>query len=288
MKMGVVKYGHSIRRESRRRFRCPWQLGVLASLATSMLCILATPLIADEGSPQQRDLFEMHVRPALVKHCIKCHGESKQEGGLRLTSMEDLLQGGDSGPAIVVGNPDESLLLEALRFESFEMPPSGPLEETITDGIAKWIEAGSSWPPGLVLKPTPKITDEDRDWWCYQPIADPPVPQGDDHGWCRNEIDHFIFDRLNQSGLAPSPQADPVKLARRVHFAVTGLPPDENTELAIESGEDWYPMLLDRLLMEPSYGEHQARYWLDLVRYADSDGYNADHGRPERITTATI
>ncbi len=243
--------------------------------------------MAADLSPADRDLFETHVRPTLVQHCIKCHGDDKQEGGLRLTSIAGLLAGGDSGPAIVVGKPAESLLLEALRYESLEMPPSGQLEPEVADGIARWIKAGSPWPQGLVLKPTPKIADRDRDWWSYQPIANPAIPTVKDPGWCRNEIDYFILSRLEREGLQPSPAAPPARLARRVHFAATGLPPDEKTRLALEhiqniaSHDDWYPALVDRLLEDPAYGEHQARPWLDLVRYADSDGYNADHGRPE-------
>jgi hypothetical protein len=243
--------------------------------------LVAAPSWAEEPSPPQRDLFENHVRPTLVAHCIKCHGETKQEGGLRLTSLESLLEGGDSGPAIVPGKPEESLLLQAIRYESFEMPPSGQLEEKVADGIQSWITAGSPWPKGLVLTPPPKITEKDREWWSYQPVADPAVPKLENNGWCRNDIDHFILDRLRREGISPSPEADPAKLARRVHYAVTGLPPDEQLQSAITAGDGWYEALVDRLLESPAYGEHQARFWLDLVRYADSDGYNADHARPE-------
>ncbi len=252
------------------------QFASVAMIVAMVCCFVTNPL-----SAQQSDLFESHVRPTLVAHCIKCHGDTKQEGGLRLTKMEELLRGGESGPAIVPGNLNESLLLESLRYESFEMPPSGQLKDDIVEGIAKWIEAGSPWPQGLVLKPTVTITDEDRDWWCYQPIGDPVVPDVDDNGWCRNEIDRFVFDRLNREGLSPSEEADATKLARRAHFAVTGLPPSEQMASTIATGDDWYETLVDRLLKDSAYGENQARYWLDLVRYADSDGYNADGARPE-------
>lgn len=291
---------------------------LLASFAAVLLCMHGAILSAGELTPQQRDQFENDVRPMLVSQCIECHGDTKQEGGLRLTSLESLLEGGESGPAIVPGKPDESLLIEALRYESFEMPPTGRLEEPVADGIAAWIKAGSRWPRGLVLKPTPKITEMDRAWWCYQPIADPAVPDVDENGWCRNEIDRFIFDRLKREGLAPSEEADASKLARRVHFAVTGLPPTQEVADSIQAsptqfttrraseGRDpiarlrvgvpvsdssssssapgepgWYETLVDQLLKDSAYGENQARYWLDLVRYADSDGYNADHARPE-------
>ncbi len=260
----------------------------LVIVATCLCGLIPLSLDAQEAdqqsaqsSAQTRDLFENHVRPLLVTHCIKCHGETKQEGGLRLTTIEELLRGGESGSAIVAGNPDESLLLEALRYESFEMPPSGQLEPNVIEGIASWIKAGAEWPTGVVLKPTPKITEEDRAWWCYQPISSPAVPEVEDNGWCRNEIDRFIFDRLAREGVTPTPSANAEKLARRVHFAVTGLPPDESTRQLIENDSDWYERLIDDLLATSAYGENQARHWLDLVRYADSDGYNADHSRPE-------
>ena len=242
---------------------------------------LASSSAIAEDSRLDRDLFENHVRPTLVKHCIKCHGESKQEAGLRLTSIDSLLTGGDSGPAIVAGQPEQSLLIEALRYESLEMPPSGQLDAETADGIAKWIKAGSRWPRDLVLRPTPTESNQGSDWWCYQPIGDPDVPQVDDNGWCDNPIDHFIFAALQRQGNRPSPPAESRVLARRVHFAVTGLPPGQQTEAAIVEGGSWYAALVDQLLESPEYGEHQARYWLDLVRYADSDGYNADHARPE-------
>lgn len=292
---------------------------VVLMIASLLICGLSV-MAGELGTPQQRDLFENHVRPMLVKQCIECHGDAKQEAGLRLTSMESLLQGGESGPAIVPGKPDESLLIEALRYESFEMPPTGRLDDQVVNSIAAWIKAGSLWPQGLVLKSTPKITENDRDWWCYQPIADSAVPDVDDNGWCRNEIDRFILARLEREGLAPSEQADASKLARRVHFAVTGLPPtpdvansilvsrtqletrrtsegfvsdptltnqvskEDQLLLALPAAPEesaWYETLVDRLLNGSAYGENQARYWLDLVRYADSDGYNADHARPE-------
>jgi len=230
--------------------------------------------------PAEEELFERYVRPVLSAHCIGCHGISKQENGLDVASLQSLLRGGDSGPAIVPGKPEESLLMEALRYESFEMPPDEPLKDDQIKGIAAWIKAGAPWPARTVLKPTSPITDEDREWWCYQPISDPAVPDVEDEGWCRNEIDRFIVARLAKDNIAPSVEAERKTLARRVHFALTGLPPGQSTN-AFVAGEESYEQLVERLLDEPCYGENQARYWLDLVRYADSDGYRADHPRPE-------
>ncbi|MEW4490676.1 DUF1553 domain-containing protein [Thalassoglobus sp. JC818] len=260
------------------RVRISWSL--IVSMAVG-LCLLASESSVAESSPANRDLFENHVRPMIVKHCLQCHGETKQEGGLNLTTLDGLLTGGESGPAIVTGEPDESLLLEALKYESYEMPPSGQLDESLIEGVQAWIASGADWPEGLALKATEKITSDDRNWWCYQPIDDPAVPEVDDQGWCRNEIDHFIFDRLQTEGLEPSDSGSAKKLARRLHFAITGLPPDSEVATAIEEQSDWYESLVDQLLDSKAYGENQAKFWLDLVRYADSDGYNADHKRPD-------
>ncbi|MEZ5940069.1 MAG: DUF1553 domain-containing protein [Planctomycetaceae bacterium] len=240
-----------------------------------------------ELNAQQVELFEIHVRPVLVTHCIKCHGDAKQEGALRLTKLEELLRGGESGPAVVPGKPEESLLLEALRYESFEMPPSGQLDDKLVAGIEAWISAGAPWPNTEVLRPISTLTEADRNWWCIQPVADAPVPAVNDNGWCKNEIDHFIFKRLAEAGLTPSESASPRVLTRRVHFTLTGLPPNPEDHAALlsqtQSGtaEPLTAELIDQLLNDPAYGENQAKYWLDLVRYADSDGYNADHARPD-------
>lgn len=135
---------------------------------------------------------------------------------------------------------------------------------------------GSSKEPDLY-----EISVEDHAWWAYQPITDPPVPEVHDDGWCRNEIDRFVLARLAQKDIRPAPQAEPWQLRRRVHFAVTGLPPDASLWATTRRENEGYEKLVDALLDHPAYGENQARFWLDLVRYADSDGYKADHLRPD-------
>ncbi|WP_442506686.1 DUF1553 domain-containing protein [Novipirellula sp. SH528] len=249
----------------------------IALFAGWLVCGIA---VGQQLSREQHDLFEIHVRPTLMRHCISCHGETKQEGGLRLTSLDDLLKGGESGPAIVVGKPNESLLVEALRYESFEMPPEEPLENELIDGLVNWIAAGAPWPADVMLKPLPKITDEDRAWWCYQPITDPKPPATERDEWCRGDLDRFILARLENEKLDPSFQADPQTLVRRIHFAITGLPPDAAAIRTAGSPNFDYEAMVDQLLQSDAYGENQARFWLDLVRYADSDGYRADHARP--------
>ncbi|MGB7347888.1 MAG: DUF1553 domain-containing protein, partial [Pirellulaceae bacterium] len=247
--------------------------------AATLFCL--TTVDAAEPSRRDLDLFENHVRPTLVAHCIKCHGETKQEGGLKLTTLADLQKGGESGPAVVAGDPAESLIIQAVRYESIEMPPEEPIDDKLIAGLVSWVEAGATWPEEVVLTPTPTITDEDRQWWCYQPIAKVEPPTIDDHAWTRNEIDRFVYRRLAENEIQPADEATALTLARRVHFAVTGLPPDEATVQSAMSETFDYEALVDQLLESPAYGENQARSWLDLVRYADTDGYRADHERPD-------
>lgn len=191
-------------------------------------------------SAAQIKLFEAHVRPVLVAHCIQCHGPEKQKGKLRLDSLSAAIEGGESGPAVVPGSPDESLLVEAVRRESFEMPPEKELDEEAIEGLVAWIHAGAPWPDGpeYVLRPAPKITEKDREWWAFQPIASPTVPKAAESEWARNEIDAFVLDRLVKQGLPPSAEADRLTLMRRAYFDLTGLPPTPSevaTYLADES-----------------------------------------------------
>jgi hypothetical protein len=245
-----------------------------------LILSLASSSLGDELSEKESDLFEIYVRPTLVNRCIKCHGEEQQEGGLSLANLASIQQGGESGPAIELGNVDKSLLMSAIRHESLEMPPDGKLDASIIDGIAAWISAGAPWPHSTTLKALTKITDNDRQWWCYQPIFDPVVPSCQDNGWCKNEIDQFVFDKLAGNGVVPSPQATPGELLRRLSFDLTGLPPKATLleKADLTSGE--YEELIESLLDSVAFGEQQARYWLDLVRYAESDGYRADAERP--------
>ena len=243
--------------------------------------LLASSACAEQLTRAERDLFENHARPLLVSHCIQCHGAKEQEGGLRLTSREHILSGGDSGPAMVPGKASESLIIEALQYDALEMPPAGKLDEKLIVGLSKWIDAGAPWPDDVTLTKRKTITADDRKWWCYQPVKDTDPPICPDDDWCRTEIDQFILHRLQRDNIHPSRQADQLTLARRVHFSITGLPPDAQTLQDARSPDFDYEKLVDRLLESKSYGENQARYWLDLVRYADSDGYRADHKRPE-------
>ncbi len=242
---------------------------------------------AAEPKAEQARFFEEQVRPLLVERCYSCHGEDKQRGDLRVDSLSGLMAGGESGPAIEPGKPQESLLVEAIRYESFEMPPTGKLPEQEIATLTRWVEIGAPWPghEGAVRPPTPagpKISDEDRAWWAFQPIADSQPPQVDDRGWCRNDVDRFIYQKLADEQLAPADQAERRALIRRLYFDLIGLPPapEEVETFVADPADDAYERLVDRLLDSPRYGERWARHWLDLVRYAESDGYRQDAYRP--------
>ncbi|HUG69599.1 MAG TPA: PSD1 and planctomycete cytochrome C domain-containing protein [Pirellulaceae bacterium] len=228
--------------------------------------------------------FEQHIRPILVAKCLKCHGDKKQEGKLRLDSRAAMLTGGESGASIVPGEAAESLLIEAIKYESFEMPPTGQLSAKEIGQFEEWIAAGAVWPENVEVlrEDSGLIAPADREWWAFQPLVRPEVPVDDNDNWSRNEIDRFVFARLSEQGMQPAPQADRNALVRRLYFDLLGLPPsrDEIEVFVQDESTDAWEKLIDHLLDDERYGEHWARYWLDLVRFAESDGWNQDAFRP--------
>ena len=246
--------------------------------------IAKSPVLSDEDMR----FFENKVRPLLAEKCWSCHGEEKQKGSLRLDSLGAMLQGGESGPSIVPGKPDESLLIEAIRYQSFEMPPMKPLPESEIAILTNWVSKGALWPgsdPNSV-RPRSQFDDDDRSWWAIQPVRVGAIPAANfetqNGNWARNNIDHFMLDRMQSAGLTPADEADRITLIRRLYFDVVGLPPTPKQveEFVTNNSPDAYEKLVDALLNSPGYGENAARQWLDLVRYADSDGYRADGFRP--------
>ncbi len=242
-----------------------------------------------EPSREELKFFENEIRPLLAENCYKCHGAEKQKGGLRLDGIGPMLVGGESGsPAIVPGKPDESVLIEAVRWDSYEMPPSGKLDDAQVAKLTKWVELGAPWPGGhgsvsdQPVRPAEKITEEDRKWWAFQPVTDPAVPQLKDDEWCWSDIDRFVLRKLREHKLEPASAADRETLIRRVTLDLTGLPPtpEETAAFVNDPSPDAYERLVDTLLESPRYGERAAVQWLDLVRYAESDGYRQDAYRP--------
>jgi len=253
------------------------------------------------GADATVDHFETSIRPLLATHCQSCHGEEAAKGGLRLDSLVEVLRGGDSGPAALPGEPAGSLLLAAVRHESLAMPPD---RDRLSDGeiaaLERWVADGLPWtgsapaadllaaglPPrapghagGPRLRPRPMVvTAEDRGWWAYANLVRPPLPEGaGDH-----PIDRFVDARLAAEGIVAVPEADRDTLLRRLFLTTVGVPPSaaEVEAFAADSTTDAWGTLVDRLLADPRHAEHLARHWLDLARYADSDGFRQDAFRP--------
>ncbi len=238
------------------------------------------PGMAFAQSPQpQLDFFESRVRPLLLDRCGQCHIQ-EESGGFSLQSQETMLRGGDSGPAVVVGNPQQSLLIAAIKRESDSpMPPEKPLSADEIAVLEHWVAAGAHWsePPTT----DPAVTPEAH--WAFQPIASVEVPPAGSDDWSHTSIDPFILQSLESAGLAPAAEAAPAQWIRRVTFSLTGLPPtkEEVDSFVQSTAADKYEVTVDRLLDSPRYGQHQARMWLDLARYSDTKGYV--YAREERF-----
>src|SRR5262245_23694229 len=247
--------------------------------ATCLHCFLtalALSLLTIAGAQESRealDYFEREVRPILMDHCQKCHGAGKQENELRLDSRAALLKGGVSGPAVVPGQPDKSLVVAAVRHEGdIQMPPKRKLTEPQIAAIVHWIKLGAPWP--VESSTLSKSSAAARTHWAFQPVRDPPVPTIPSNG-SSNPIDAFIRAKLAAQQLPFSPPADRRTLIRRATFDLTGLPPPPEEVAAFELDADYraYENLVERLLARPQYGEQWGRRWLDVARYSDTKGY---------------
>ena len=242
-----------------------------------LVAVAAGPAAADAPTPEAAAFFETTIRPLLVERCGKCHGTERVKGGLSLATRAAILAGGDSGPAVVEGEPAASLLIEAVRYDSVpQMPPDGRLPDPEIAALESWIAQGLPWPESTPTVATEssgfRITDEQRAFWSFQPVDRPEPPAVRDESWPRTAIDRFVLARLEAEGLRPAPEADRRTLIRRLSFDLTGLPPSpERVEAFVaDPSPDAYDRLVDELLASPQYGERWARHWLDVVRYADS------------------
>jgi hypothetical protein len=238
--------------------------------------------------------FEEEVRPILETRCVKCHGGGgKVKGSFRIDSRAAVLKGGELGPAVNLDQPEQSLLLQAIRYEELEMPPGGKLPAGEQAILTRWVQEGLPWgtqpaAPSVAPAPVPtgpasseSIAAAQREW-SHRPVVRPPVPSVKDRDRVRNPIDAFLLARLEAERLRPAPEADRVTLIRRLSYDLTGLPPtleDVDTFLA-DRAPGAYERLVDRLLASPHYGEHWARHWLDLVRYGETNGYERDSAKP--------
>jgi hypothetical protein len=240
-------------------------------------------------TPAQARFFETRVRPVLAENCWKCHGEKKQKGDLRLDSLSSLLAGGER-KVVVPGQPEKSLLIQAISHTDpdLKMPPTRKLAREQIADLTEWVKMGVPWPGGdskgrvVVRKGGKEITDKDRSHWAFRPVQRPAAPVVKDTDWVRNPIDAFILAGLEARGLRPDPPAAKHELLRRLNYDLTGLPPtpQEVEAFLSDKSPNAYEHLLDRLLQSPRYGEKWARFWLDLVRYADTNSYERDNPKP--------
>jgi hypothetical protein len=251
----------------------PWRV-VTLSLC---LAFCVPEAAADPGL----DLFEKKIRPLLVEHCYKCHSAEspKLKGGLSLESQESIRKGGDPGPAVAPGKPDESLLLKAVRYANpdLKMPPKGKLPEQAIADLEKWIALGAP-DPRSGAKPAVDVQgvnlEAGRKFWAYQPMRRRTVPSVRDGAWPQGNIDRFILSKLEAGRLKPSPAAERATLIRRVYFDLIGLPPTPAQIDAFGNDPDpeAFARVVDELLASPHFGERWGRHWLDVARYADSSG----------------
>ncbi|HEV8378151.1 MAG TPA: DUF1553 domain-containing protein [Tepidisphaeraceae bacterium] len=255
-------------------------------LSFTCILFLSTTLAAAEP----RNAFDQQIRPIFQRSCIKCHGPEKQKGGLRLDRPREPFGSLDSGKqAIIPAKPDQSELIRRITTTDPDdrMPPkSDPLSANEIQLLRAWIAQGANWPESKIAGPTTRpemiVTAEDRQHWSYLPLHRVEPPTVKDSNWCRTTIDRFILAQLEAKNLHPNPIADRRTLIRRLYFDMLGLPPTpgEVDKFLSDPSPDAYEKLIDRVLGSPHYGERWGRHWLDVARYADSDGLESDADRP--------
>ena len=251
-----------------------------------LLVAICDCALADHNNAPSEIDFVRHIQPVLRKHCYQCHGPDSQEADLRLDIAAHALAGSENGPVIVPGAPEKSVLLKLISGAGDDgrfMPPrdeGAPLTSSQVALIREWIEAGADWPATVDASPSRETA-----LWSFKPLRRPRLPTVKRSEWVRNSIDAFLISELERAGLEPAPPATPRALLRRASFDLLGLPPDIGdldrvTEAMYRPGQYAYERYLDQLLASPHYGERWGRHWLDLVRYADTNGYEADKTKP--------
>lgn len=281
----MATHGSALRKSQQLRPEEPaqgMQIGSYLYRAIAMIAaigfsgLLCSPAFAD--TPTAADHFENSIRPLLAERCFGCHGPKKQWASLRLDSLEGMLKGGDTAPAIVAGKPEESELIKRIQEpdEDLRMPPAEagkPLSAEQIQSLAEWIRQGAIWPDNSAT-----LSAKEEAWkthWAFQPVKRPDLPAVQDKAWAKQPLDYFIEQRLEAAGLNHSPEADRRTLIRRATYDLTGLPPTaaEVADFQKDKSAEAYDQLVDRLLASSRFGEKWGRHWLDVARYSDSKGY---------------
>ncbi len=240
----------------------------------------------------QVSFYEKEVLPVLTQHCLKCHGADpdKLKGDLNLTTRKGVLTGGETGPAVNLAKPADSLLVKMIHYkeDGYKMPPKGKMPDKDIATLEKWVKEGLPVPADLLGTAVAKksvVTEEAKKYWAYQPVKRPTVPVSRDpkgSAWVKNPIDAFVLAKLEAKGLKPVAPAAKAALIRRAYYDLTGVPPtpEEVDAFVASKDSDAYEKLLDKLLASPQYGEKWGRHWLDVVRFAETNGYERDGPKP--------
>jgi hypothetical protein len=264
-----------------------------------LLFVLMAGIVAAQDAPPSApddsagtEFFEKRVRPVLIERCYSCHSATapKLKGGLRLDSLEAALKGGDSGPAVVAGEPQKSLLIEAVSYQNVDlrMPPKGRLPQPQIADLREWVSRGAPWPKGDLSaagagkKSEFNLAQRKAEHWAWQPLRCAPPPAVKNEAWVRRPLDRFLLARLEERGLEPAPAVDPRTLIRRLSFDLVGLPPTpaQVDAFVADPSDAALETFVDGLLARPQFGETWARHWLDLMRYAESRGHEFDYLLP--------
>jgi uncharacterized coiled-coil protein SlyX len=274
-------------------------MSVVIRLSMLLLFVLSASLRAEENekpaaaktfAAADLEFFESKVRPILVKRCYECHSAEKADpqGGLRLDSHAALLKGGDTGKAVVPGDPKKSLLIDTINYgELYQMPPKNKLPPEEIAILTTWVEKGTPWTPETEKSAADSkkfdLAARKQAHWCWQPVSDPTIPAVQSPEWCRDPLDRFVLAKLEQQKITPAGNAERHALVRRAAYDVTGMLPDATKPpefLRTGTPADW-ERYVDELLASPRFGEHWARHWLDLARYAETYGHEFDYTIPQ-------
>jgi hypothetical protein len=255
-------------------------LTLLFGMARAVTCADEPVASAGTSTSEGLEFFETKIRPVLVRECYECHSaDSKSlKGSLRLDTRTGTIEGGDSGPSVVPGSPEESTLLSAIRYEDFRMPPKRKLPDSVAADFERWIRMGAPDPRADAPSVKPEHAEKpssSKDFWAYRPPVRPEVPKVSNTSWIRDNIDSFVLQTLESKSLKPTNEADRRTWLRRVWFDLAGLPPapEDVERFLADTSADAFEKVVDRLLASPRYGERMGRNWLDLARYAEDQAH---------------